>query len=297
MKPDSSMYAAHSVDRQPERRPHLLGLEAVAHQVAGLDRELLALVALGLGELRVIVAQREAAEGHVPGLVLHHVGVDRRGERVLRLSRICAKAASARPSISTCMPRYVMSQRESLRTSSQQAEEGRRDRVGELELVVQQPAVGLDVPRLVDHLGGGVELGVDRGHLLDDLRGADERALLPVQELGELPRLEMAPQLGLLRLAQTPEDVGRRGSGWSRRAAARGSPGPGPGTSRCGSPHPTAGPCPSGRASAGTRGRPGTPSGSGLRRCRPPSSRGWPPALRIGRSSPRVTSSPSCRDA
>ena len=39
--------SAHSSHRQAERLPHLLGLEAIAHQVAGLDGELLALVALG----------------------------------------------------------------------------------------------------------------------------------------------------------------------------------------------------------------------------------------------------------
>jgi hypothetical protein len=43
------------------------------------------------------------------------------------------------------------------------------------------------VARLVDDLRGGVELGVDARHLLHDLRRADERALLAVHELGQLP--------------------------------------------------------------------------------------------------------------
>ena len=43
------------------------------------------------------------------------------------------------------------------------------------------------MPGLVHHLGGGVELAVDVGNGLDDLAGADQRALLAVQELGELP--------------------------------------------------------------------------------------------------------------
>ena len=90
----------------PSVRPHLLAEEAVAHPVAGVDAELLALVALGLGELRVVVAQRQPAEHHVPGLVLHHVGVERLG-RAGRSAwlRIRPKAASASPSMSTCMPR------------------------------------------------------------------------------------------------------------------------------------------------------------------------------------------------
>ena len=65
--------------REPEALPDLLAEEAVAHQVARVDAELLALVALGVGELRVVVAQREPAERHVAGLVLHHVRVDRAG--------------------------------------------------------------------------------------------------------------------------------------------------------------------------------------------------------------------------
>src|SRR2546422_6596501 len=73
------------LDREAEGLPDLLGEEAVAHEVAGLDRELLPLVALGLRELRIVVAQREATEGDVARFVLHDVGVDGRGEPVLRL--------------------------------------------------------------------------------------------------------------------------------------------------------------------------------------------------------------------
>src|SRR5713226_4979627 len=65
------------------------------------------------------------------------------------------------------------------------------DRIGELELVVQEPGVGLDVARLVHDLGGRVELGVGIGDGLDDLGGGDEGALLAVHELGEGLGLEM----------------------------------------------------------------------------------------------------------
>ena len=85
--------------------PHLDRVEAVAHQVAGLEQELLALVALLLGQLRIVVAQREAAEGDVAGFVLHHIGVDLRRRGFWALSRMVPNAASARPSITTCMPR------------------------------------------------------------------------------------------------------------------------------------------------------------------------------------------------
>jgi hypothetical protein len=52
------------VDREAERRPHLFGLKAVAHEVAGFDGELPALVTL-LSESSGVVAQRDAAEGDV----------------------------------------------------------------------------------------------------------------------------------------------------------------------------------------------------------------------------------------
>ena len=68
---------------QLQALPHLLAQEAVAHEVAGLDAEGLALVALGLAQLRVVVAQRQPPEHDVARLVLHHVGVQRLGQRVL----------------------------------------------------------------------------------------------------------------------------------------------------------------------------------------------------------------------
>ncbi len=69
-------------DRQPEPRPHLLAEESIAHSVARIDAELLALVALGVGELRVVVAQREPSEHDVARFVLHHVRVDRLRQRI-----------------------------------------------------------------------------------------------------------------------------------------------------------------------------------------------------------------------
>jgi hypothetical protein len=56
----------HRTDILPvhaEALPHLRRIEAVAQVARALDDEILALAALGLGELRVVVAQREAPEG------------------------------------------------------------------------------------------------------------------------------------------------------------------------------------------------------------------------------------------
>ena len=86
----------------------------------------------------------------------------------------------------------------------------RIDRVDEVELLVQQARVRLDVARLVDDLRRGVELGVDGRHLLHDLRGADERALLAVQELRELPGLEVVPDSRLLRRVRRFQTASRR---------------------------------------------------------------------------------------
>src|SRR5581483_5099990 len=71
------------VDVEAEVAVELLGQDAVPEEVGGLDDEVLALPALGLGQVPVGVLEGEEAEGHVAGLVLHDVGVERAGQRVL----------------------------------------------------------------------------------------------------------------------------------------------------------------------------------------------------------------------
>ena len=56
-----------------------------------------------------------------------------------------------------------------------------------VELLLQVAGEDLDVARLVDDLRRGVQLGVVPRHGLGDLRGAQQRALLAVQELGQRP--------------------------------------------------------------------------------------------------------------
>ena len=55
------------------------------------------------------------------------------------------------------------------------------------ELLLDVAVEHLDVAGLVDDLGGRVELGVVPGHGLGDLGGAQQRALLAVEELRERP--------------------------------------------------------------------------------------------------------------
>src|SRR6478609_9110091 len=45
------------LSREAERLPDLFAEEAVSHAVAGVDTELFSLVTLGLGQLRVVIAQ------------------------------------------------------------------------------------------------------------------------------------------------------------------------------------------------------------------------------------------------
>ena len=71
----------------------------------------------------------------------------------------------------------------------------RVDRVVPRELLVEVLREHLDVARLVDHLRRGVVLGVDPRHGLDDAGGAQQRALLTVQELREEPVLTLDLQL------------------------------------------------------------------------------------------------------
>ncbi len=65
----------------------------------------------------------------------------------------------------------------------------RVDRIVPRQLRVEIPREHLDMAGLVDHLGGRVVLRVDPRHRLDDLRGAEQRALLTVQELRQRPVL------------------------------------------------------------------------------------------------------------
>jgi hypothetical protein len=73
------------LNRQAKLLPNLPLIKPVAHVPARGDNEIFAFLTLGLAELRVEVAQSEPAERDVPRLVLHHIGVDRSRERILRL--------------------------------------------------------------------------------------------------------------------------------------------------------------------------------------------------------------------
>ncbi len=124
-------------------------------------------------------------------LVLHDVGIDGGGQRVL--GRV-ADALEGGQGQALDQDLHAQIRHVPAAIADRALEERLQpggDRVGELELLVEEAGVGLDVARLVHHLGGRVELRVGIGDGLDDLGGGDEGALLTVHELGEGLGLEM----------------------------------------------------------------------------------------------------------
>ena len=99
-----------------------------------------------------------------------------------------------------------MSQRLSPTMSSRSSPRWALTRVGARQLLVEVLGEHLDVAGLVHHLGGGVVLGVDPRDGLDDLGGADQRALLAVHELAEHPVLRLHAELGPLLIAPALEE-------------------------------------------------------------------------------------------
>ena len=96
-----------------------------------------------------------------------------------------------------------MSQR--LSVVQQRAEVGVHRVLDAAQLLVQVLGEHLNVACLVDHLGGGVVLGVDPRDGLDDLGGADQGALLAVQELAEAPVHRLDAQVLPFLLVQLVE--------------------------------------------------------------------------------------------
>ncbi len=156
--------------------------------------------------MRIVLAQREAAEGDVPRFILHDVCVDRGGERIFRHVANSRKGRQREPLDKHLHAevRHVPSR--VAQDLIEQHLERRRDRINDIELFVQQALVDLDMARLIHHLGGGIELRLDIGDLLDDLRGANQRALLAMEELRKIVGLRMTPQVGLFLFGQALPD-------------------------------------------------------------------------------------------
>ena len=85
---------------------------------------------------------------------------------------------------------------------SQQAEVRVARVLGAVELLVEVLGEDLDMAGLVDHLGGGVVLGVDPRNGFDDLGGAQQGALLAVHELRQAPVHGLDAEVGPLVLVE-----------------------------------------------------------------------------------------------
>ena len=149
--------------------PHLLLQEAVAHAHGGLEGELLALAQLGGGELLVVVLQAEHAEGDVAGLVAHHVAQQLLEQR-LGGELVDEAEGGEGEALDHDLHAEVGHVPAAVGDDvvEQQPQVG-VDRVVARQLGVEVLGEDLDVAGLVHHLGGGVVLGVDPRHGLDDL--------------------------------------------------------------------------------------------------------------------------------
>ncbi len=147
-------------------------------------------------------------------LVLHHIHVHRTRERVLRPLAQDAEGSQGQPFDQDLHPEQGEVPAGVDDDVVEQGLQAGVDRVDEVELLVEVPAVDLDVTGLVDHLRGGVELRVDVRHGLHDLGRAHERTLLAVHELAEAPGLQVAADLRLFRRAHPlPPRAVRHGHG------------------------------------------------------------------------------------
>ena len=187
---------------EPEIGPQLDLVEAVAHVIAGFDHELLALGALGVGEFRIVVAQRDAAEGDVARFVLHHIRIDRGGQR---MAGGVANALEGGQRQAFDQDLHAKEGHVPARVGQHLLQQGlqpRGQRIDQVELVVQQARIRLDVARLVHGLGRGIELRVHRRHHVHQLGGDHQRALLAVHELGQRVRLLMVADVDAILLRQ-----------------------------------------------------------------------------------------------
>jgi len=142
----------------------------------------------------------------VPRLVLHDVGVEGAGQRIAGVVPLQAEGGQRQP-----LDEHLHAQvgHVPAAVADHVLEQGLQagvDGIGEPELLVEEATVGLHVARLVDDLGGRVELAVDVGNCLDDLAGADQRALLAVHELGVAPGCVVTPHVDPVTLAETLPD-------------------------------------------------------------------------------------------
>ena len=182
------------LDRQAHHFIDFPGLETVPHVIAGLDQEFLALVALGLGQVRIIIAQGETTEGHMARLVFHDIGIDHLGQRVLGQVADRAESGQGQAFNDDLHGQIGKVPAAVAQGFIDQLAQRFGHRIGDAELL-HQILVGLDVTGFIHHLSRGIEFGVEIGNGLDDLGGADQCGLLALHELRDIPGLGMTAEL------------------------------------------------------------------------------------------------------
>ena len=147
----------------------------------------------------VVLLQREHAERDVARLVAHHVAQQLLEERLLR-DVVHEAEGREREALDHDLHAHVrhVPARVAEHVVDEQLQVG-VDGVVAFELRVEVAGEHLDVAGLVHDLGRRVVLGVDPRRRDDDLRRAEQRALLPVEELAHAPverlDLELQPLL------------------------------------------------------------------------------------------------------
>ena len=179
--------ASLRIDAEPV--PHLLHEEPVAHANRGLEGELLTLVQLGRGQLAVVLLQRQHAERDVARLVAHHVTQQLLQQRLGR-QLVDEPEGGERETLDHDLHAEVRHVPAAvLDDVVEQQPKVRVDRIVAGQLGVEVSGEHLDVAGLVHHLRRRVVLGVDPRHRFHDLGRAQQRALLAVHELRQLPVL------------------------------------------------------------------------------------------------------------
>ena len=171
--------------RDSEAGPELRVQGAPPHHVAGLVGELLAYPELGCVHVFVELLEGQDPEGHVAGLVGHHVAEHRLQEGFLGGSEHQAEGGQGQSldhhlhtevdEVPAFVAEHLVYERLEVLV----------DGVGGRHLLVEVPGEGLHVAGLVDHLGGGVVLGIDPRDRLHEACRAQQGALLAVEELAE----------------------------------------------------------------------------------------------------------------
>ena len=136
--------------------------------------------------MRVVdLLQRQHAEGDVAGLVAHHVA-----QQLLEQRLVGELVHEAEGGEGQALDHHLHAEVGHVPAAVvddvvEQHPQVGVDLVLAAELLVEVAGEHLDVAGLVDDLRAGVQLGVVPRHGLDDLGGAQQRALLAVQELAE----------------------------------------------------------------------------------------------------------------